>query len=398
MTNKQTGIKVQFSGGATAGKTTNSEYVLKEVPNTVRVSFAEPIYAIVEWWETYKELFKQEEVDLSYPKFKLTDILVDFYEDFIYANKCLPKMLDLLITDYLHVDWTFKDNTFRKLMQEVGDVLREVQPTSVIDSLVRRSNKLANEGKNVVCDDARYPQEIESLSAGGFTSIRLEISKEEQLKRMKELYGEVNEERFNHPTEVALNGYTNYDYIIDATQPLEEIFRTVDTIIYKLRMTQSDKKWIYRGMKMSEEVATWATCLSRRVGAVIFNQDNIIIGTGYNGAPRGTDNSLELGFCTKRVEGEKILGRPVQSGEMNHLCHASHAEANALSQCIASNVEDATMYVTASPCYECCKDIANSVRIKIKRVIYRDGYPDQKGLVLLKNRGIKVFKYEDLMK
>lgn len=392
------GLKIQISGVMGSGKTTNSEYLLNEIKNSIKISFADPIYDVVSWWETYHSVYTNEEVlDRNLPDMLLANLLMDILEDYSLVLKAKQDLLDLFLQEqFKYAKWNFKDKVHRKLLQDVGDVLRAVDGNCIINNFVKRANKLADEGKTVICDDSRYRKEVIALSENGFVSIRLNISREVQIQRILENYGEVNYERLNHPTETDLDGYEDFDFIIDAEKPIEEIQNLLDAIVYKLSLTASNKKWITRGLNLAKEVSTWSTCLSRQVGAVIMNKDNVVISTGYNGAPRGTKNSLELGFCTKRVEGEKLLGRPIKSGEMNHLCIASHAEANAISQC-GVLAEDCTMYVTASPCYECSKTIANAMNVKIKTIIYRDGYPDKRGMEVLRNRGIKVFKYDEIM-
>lgn len=73
------------------------------------------------------------------------------------------------------------------------------------------------------------------------------------------------------------------------------------------RMSKED---YYLGI--AEAVAQRSTCLRRKYGCVIVNNDEII-STGFNGAPRGEANCCDLGVC-KRDE----LG--VAKGERYELC------------------------------------------------------------------------------
>ena len=52
-------------------------------------------------------------------------------------------------------------------------------------------------------------------------------------------------------------------------------------------------------LDIAKSVAERSTCLRKKVGCVIVNNDEIIA-TGYSGAPRGRDNCIDLGFCTKK--------------------------------------------------------------------------------------------------
>lgn len=231
-------IKIQVSGGMASGKTTVSEYILSTYENTVQISFAQPIYQIIDLWVAQHH-------DLWYFKKELSSFLLDFfgYNENELKTEATDKLIDLLVHNYQDTNWSFKDTKHRKLLQEVGDVLRSVKSSCIIDYLVKHSDDLISEGKSVVCDDARYPKEIESLSHGGFLSIRLNIDKELQIERIKEKYHDKNLdeilERLNHPTEVALNNYSNFDYIIDASLPLDKVTSLVDEII-----AQKQASWI----------------------------------------------------------------------------------------------------------------------------------------------------------
>lgn len=69
-------------------------------------------------------------------------------------------------------------------------------------------------------------------------------------------------------------------------------------------------------------VATRATCLRKKYGAIIVKND-IIVSTGYNGAPRGRKNCTDMGICLR----EKMN---IPRGERYELCRSVHAEANAI--------------------------------------------------------------------
>ena len=66
-----------------------------------------------------------------------------------------------------------------------------------------------------------------------------------------------------------------------------------------------------------------------------------------------------------------------------------HAEANAITKVAksANNSQNATLYVTTSPCIECAKLI---IQAGISRVVYTDPYRVQDGIELLKKAQIEV--------
>ena len=135
-------------------------------------------------------------------------------------------------------------------------------------------------------------------------------------------------------------------------------------------------------MEMAELTARRSTCLRRHVGAVIV-QDKHIVATGYNGAPRG------IRHCGDREEGclRQALGVP--SGEKHELCRALHAEQNAIIQAatLGQSIEGATIYVTNQPCVICAKMLINA---GIRRIVVREGYPDELAVDILREAGIKI--------
>ena len=147
-------------------------------------------------------------------------------------------------------------------------------------------------------------------------------------------------------------------------------------------------KWDKRFMEMCSLIATWASCYqeNRKIGAVIVKNKRIVT-TGYNGAPAGIRTCVERGECLR----EK-LGIP--SGTRHEICYAVHAEQNAIIQAarLGSSIDGATLYCTHQPCVLCAKMIVNS---GIRRVVYREGYPDEFALQMLTEGGVELERYED---
>ena len=75
-------------------------------------------------------------------------------------------------------------------------------------------------------------------------------------------------------------------------------------------------------LDIAQTVLERATCLRRIYGAIIVKNDEII-STGYNGAPRGRRNCVDMGYCTREA-------LRVPRGERYELCRSVHAEANAI--------------------------------------------------------------------
>jgi len=144
--------------------------------------------------------------------------------------------------------------------------------------------------------------------------------------------------------------------------------------------------WDEYFMQMAELAATRSTCLRRHVGAVIV-QDRHMVATGYNGAPRGIMHCGERGGCLR----EKLN---VPSGERHELCMGLHAEQNAIIQAatLGQSVEGATIYVTHQPCVICAKMI---IKAGIRRIVVKEGYPDQLAVDILAEAGLKIVSLGD---
>ena len=130
----------------------------------------------------------------------------------------------------------------------------------------------------------------------------------------------------------------------------------------------------YLYMRMARTWAENSYCQRRKVGAILV-KDQMIISDGYNGTPSGFEN-----IC----EDDNNVSKP----------YVLHAEANALTKVARSNnsSENATLYVTASPCLECSKLIIQS---GIKRVVYGEEYRIMDGVELLTRAGIAVVFLND---
>ena len=126
-------------------------------------------------------------------------------------------------------------------------------------------------------------------------------------------------------------------------------------------------------LDIAQTVLERATCLRRIYGAIIVKNDEII-STGYNGAPRGRKNCVDLGYCTREA-------LKVPRGERYELCRSVHAEQNAIIAAPRGEMIGATLYLAmcnsktgalvpdASPCNMCRRMIINA---GIERVIIRN--------------------------
>ncbi|MHA2239055.1 MAG: deoxycytidylate deaminase [Candidatus Hodarchaeales archaeon] len=119
-------------------------------------------------------------------------------------------------------------------------------------------------------------------------------------------------------------------------------------------------KWDEYFMQIALQVSTRSTCDRKRVGAVIV-RDRTILSTGYNGSIRG------LAHCDD--EGHLM--------DNSHCVRTVHAEANAIAQAAKHgvNVNNSSVYITASPCWTCFKLLSNS---GINEIVYGEFYQDER--------------------
>ena len=142
-------------------------------------------------------------------------------------------------------------------------------------------------------------------------------------------------------------------------------------------MSKQRINWKNYFMNIAREVATRSTCSRKHVGAVIV-RDKTILSTGYNGSIKGLPHCDDAG-C-EMVDG--------------HCVRTSHAEANAIVQAAKNGVgiDQSKIYVTASPCYDCFKLIANA---GINTIYYEEFYRDQRIMDRSKEVGIQLVSLED---
>jgi dCMP deaminase len=113
-------------------------------------------------------------------------------------------------------------------------------------------------------------------------------------------------------------------------------------------------------MRIAVDVASRSTCDRKHVGAVIVRDRNIL-STGYNGSISGMPHCDEVGHMM----------------ENNHCIGTIHAEANAIIQAAKNGVmiSGASIYTTASPCWNCFKIIVNS---GMRRICFGEFYRDER--------------------
>jgi dCMP deaminase len=141
----------------------------------------------------------------------------------------------------------------------------------------------------------------------------------------------------------------------------------------KTVLTDKQLRYDRAYLRMAQEWSMLSHCTRKKVGALIV-RNGMIISDGYNGTPSGFDNDCED-----------------QNG--NTYWFVLHAEANAMLKVVKSthSASGGTLYITLSPCRECSKLI---LQAGIIRVVYRDRYKDDSGILFLENSGIDIVQLD----
>lgn len=138
--------------------------------------------------------------------------------------------------------------------------------------------------------------------------------------------------------------------------------------------------WNEYFLNIARQVASRSTCDRKHVGAVIVKDRNILA-TGYNGSISGMPHCDDVGHMM----------------ENGHCVATIHAEANAIIQAAkhGTSIDGASIYITASPCWQCFKLIANS---GIKEIYFGEFYRDERIFEVAKQLGIRLVDLSHLMK
>lgn len=134
---------------------------------------------------------------------------------------------------------------------------------------------------------------------------------------------------------------------------------------------RTDKTNYY--LDIAEVVAKRSTCLRCHYGTVIVKNDEIV-STGYNGAPRGRTNCIDLGSCF-RTEND------IPHGTRYEACKAVHSEQNAIISASRENMIGSTLYLSGTDtstgtymenidCCSLCKRMI--INAGIKTVVVRE--------------------------
>ncbi len=158
------------------------------------------------------------------------------------------------------------------------------------------------------------------------------------------------------------------DITIKNNETLEDLEKEVSKLLVQLQIKNQDKpNWHRYFLNIAEDIAKRSTCLSVHAGAII-TKNNVIVATGYVGAPRETKDCYERGYCIRREMN-------IPSGHRYEICASVHAEQNAIINASreGASTKGGTMYlfmyktyegtkkaISGYPCFICKKMIINA--------------------------------------
>jgi dCMP deaminase len=115
--------------------------------------------------------------------------------------------------------------------------------------------------------------------------------------------------------------------------------------------------WVGRFIGLAAHVATWSKDPSTKVGAVIVDPNTkIVTGLGFNGFPRGIDDTLE------RLDDREVKYKLVVHAEMNAVLNANNL------------VRGDYLFTTLPPCHDCTKFL---IQAGIARIYTNKNIPDR---------------------
>jgi dCMP deaminase len=112
---------------------------------------------------------------------------------------------------------------------------------------------------------------------------------------------------------------------------------------------EGGKNWDHRFLVLAQHIASWSKDPTTKVGCVIVDEQRHIVSTGYNGFPRGVNDTHA------RLHEREVKYKLVIHAEKNALLHAQR------------DLRGGTLYVwPMPPCSQCAAAIIQS---GIKRVV-----------------------------
>ena len=122
------------------------------------------------------------------------------------------------------------------LLQWLGNTMRQRNPDVWINRLSTMIQLTKDPVPNLVVTDVRYPNEVQALKNLGFTIVKVQVPVEVSIERSKATEVNFTEELLLHESEqLAQSNEQYYDYIIENTGTLEELYSKVEEMVEVLK-------------------------------------------------------------------------------------------------------------------------------------------------------------------
>lgn len=219
--------RIAFSGKIASGKTLTANYLVENYGYT-RIRFAEPIYQIA---DTILKVYQDDNYAYSMFLTDIYNICGDLLDNPTDANTAYKRLTHDLYNDLepigKHI--RLKDPIHRRMMQTIGtEIMRSIDPYIWINYIGKTVENIPD--AKIVLDDLRFKDEYLALKYLGFYLVRLNISPDVQIKRLKLMYGTYTLGNLLHRSETELDA-EKFDYLINSDLPKENVFRIVSNVI-----------------------------------------------------------------------------------------------------------------------------------------------------------------------
>lgn len=114
-------------------------------------------------------------------------------------------------------------------------------------------------------------------------------------------------------------------------------------------------KWDVRFLELATHIASWSKDPSTQVGCVVVGPDREIRSTGFNGFPRGIEDTVD------RLEDRQQKYPLICHAEENAIMHSAR---------IGISLKGCRAYVTWPPCTRCARSL---IQAGVEEVLYPAG-------------------------
>lgn len=323
----------------------------------------------------------------------------------------------------------------RRALQQFGDELRKEHDADYLAECVSRqisADPAANASQKWVIDSIRNPAEVHFLRgfSANFFLFGVYATKTRRWQRIQGVYDR-NQREFDEDDErdtgrrsercgqrvedcfseadVVLANEADFAEVVG--EPFHDFRRKVEGYVDLVSKPLSGRQPTQSESLMAAAytISQRSSCLQRKVGAVIVDDEGNMISSGFNEVPREDRPCVkEYGKCGRARDWERfqsLLREEFPESHKNHQslldrvrrefrmldhCRALHAEENAIVN-LARNgrsvpLEQCKLYCTTYPCRQCANKIVN---LGIRHVVYCEPYPDEEARAILKAGNVR---------